>query len=216
MSTEKDFRDLRKDYSWGSLEEHTVLANPLEQFGKWYEEYAKTDALDSTAVTVSTIDAEGQPDARIVLLKEVRDGQFIFYTNTASKKGQDLKNNHKVHLLFFWPEMERQIRVKGEVSFMSREESLLYFNKRPFESRVAAAVSPQSEVVPNRAYLEDKFFKILETKEDNAEVTMPENWGGVKVEPLEFEFWQGRISRLHDRLRYKKEGNNWKVERLAP
>ncbi|MCT4623546.1 MAG: pyridoxamine 5'-phosphate oxidase [Schleiferiaceae bacterium] len=216
MSTEKDFRDLRTDYSWGALEETSALQNPFDQFNKWYEEYAKLDALDSTAVTISTVDSAGVPDARVVLLKEVREGNFIFYTNHNSKKGKDLKQNPNVHLLFFWPEMERQIRIKGTAIFMEKEESEIYFNKRPFESRVAAAISPQSEVVPNREYLEEKFFNVLKEKEENDTVEMPKQWGGVKIAPQEFEFWQGRISRLHDRLRYLKVEGNWKIERLAP
>ena len=216
MATEKDFRDLRTDYSWGALDEAGVKQNPFELFAEWYEAYSKTDAIDSTAVTVSTVDEDGQPDSRVVLLKEIREGKFIFYTNHASKKGRDLAKNPKVHLLFFWPEMERQIRIKGAVTFMDEAESRVYFNKRPFESRVAAAVSPQSEVVPNRDFLEDKFFSILKEKDDNAEVKMPTHWGGVKVEPLEFEFWQGRIRRLHDRLRFSQDGQSWKIERLAP
>jgi len=216
MAAEKDFRDLRTDYSWGSLDEANVNHNPFELFTEWYEEYSKTDAIDSTAVTVSTVDDEGHPDSRIVLLKEIREGKFIFYTNHSSKKGRDLAKNPKVHLLFFWPEMERQIRIKGIATFMDESESKIYFDKRPFESRVAAAVSPQSAVVPNREYLEEKFFTVLKTKDDTAEIAMPKDWGGVKVEPLEFEFWQGRISRLHDRLRFKQNEENWKIERLAP
>lgn len=216
MATEKDFRDLRTDYSWGSLDEGNVKKNPFELFADWYEAYSKTDAIDSTAVTVSTVDEEGQPDSRIVLLKEIRGGKFIFYTNHSSKKGRDLARNPKVHLLFFWPQMERQIRIKGVATFMDASESKIYFDKRPFESRVAAAVSPQSSVVPNRDYLEEKFFSILKAKDDSSEVEMPMDWGGVKVEPLEFEFWQGRISRLHDRLRFKQNGSNWIIERLAP
>ena len=216
MATEKDFRDLRTDYSWGTLDEVNVKENPFELFTDWYEEYSKTDAIDSTAVTVSTVDKEGQPDSRIVLLKEIREGKYIFYTNHSSKKGRDLARNPKVHLMFFWPKMERQIRIKGVATFMEESESRIYFNKRPFESRVAAAVSPQSSIVPNREYLEEKFFSILKAKDDNAEIEMPKDWGGVKVRPTEFEFWQGRISRLHDRIRFKQNGGNWKIERLAP
>jgi len=152
MATEKDFRDLRTDYSWGTLDEANVKQNPFELFTDWYEEYSKTDAIDSTAVTVSTVDEEGQPDSRIVLLKEIREGKYIFYTNHSSKKGRDLARNPKVHLMFFWPKMERQIRIKGVATFMEESESRIYFNKRPFESRVAAAVSPQSSIVPNREY----------------------------------------------------------------
>ncbi len=217
MSTEKNFQDLRTEYSWGALSEENVLQNPLKQFNKWYEQYAKTDALDTTAVTVSTVNSHGAPDARIVLLKEITDSQFVFYTNYKSKKGLDIFGNPNVHLLFFWPEMERQIRITGRATKMGIAQSRKYFNKRPFESRVAAVVSPQSQVVPNREFLENKFFEILQEKADDDFIEMPEHWGGILVEPLEYEFWQGRISRLHDRLRYRKntEGN-WKIERLAP
>lgn len=216
MTAEKDFRDLRTDYAWGALDEKSIKQNPFELFAQWYEEYAKVEAPDSTAVTVSTVDPEGRPDARVVLLKEIRDKQFIFYTNHASKKGRDLAQNPNVHLLFFWPEMERQVRIKGTATFMDPAESKIYFDRRPFESRVAAAVSPQSEVVRDRDFLEEKFFSILKKKEDQAHIEMPKHWGGVKVSPVEFEFWQGRISRLHDRLRFSQGKSIWTIERLAP
>lgn len=216
MATEKDFRDLRTDYNWGSLDELNVKQDPFEQFADWYEAYFKTGAIDSTAVTVSTVDKEGQPDSRIVLLKEIRDKNFIFYTNHSSKKGRDLANNPKVHLMFFWPQMERQIRIKGVASFMAQKESEIYFKKRPFKSQIAAAVSPQSAVVPNREYLEQLFFEVFKEENSDGYVKMPKDWGGVKVTPIEFEFWQGRTSRLHDRLRFKQDKDLWKIERLAP
>ena len=213
---DKNFEDLRKEYSWGALSKENSEDNPIAQFLKWYEEYTKFDIIDSTAMIISTVDQEGQPDSRVVLLKDIIENKFVFYTNYESKKGRDILNNPNVSLLFFWPEMERQIRIKGKAKKTSREISLSYFKKRPFESRIAAAVSPQSQTVPNREFLEEKFFNLLEKQGESEDVELPDFWGGVEVVPHEIEFWQGRISRLHDRIRYRLINNNWTKERLAP
>lgn len=211
-----DLQDIRKDYAWGALEEDKVDQDPMVQFSTWYEQYTTFDVPDSTAMIISTVDEHGIPRTRTVLLKEVYDGAFVFYTNYNSQKGKDLLSNPKVSLLFFWPEMERQIRVVGTARKLSKEKSVAYFNKRPFESRVSAIISPQSSVVPNREFLENKFFQFLQEHPEEGPLDKPDYWGGIAIYPEEMEFWQGRVSRLHDRLRYTKEDQNWKIERLAP
>jgi len=212
-----DFKDLRRDYVWGSLDEDKVESNPIHQFNRWFTEYTSIEVPDSTAMIVSTVGRDLVPQTRVVLLKEILDEAFVFYTNYDSTKGKHIAENENISLLFYWPEMERQVRVVGKAKRLSQEKSTSYFNKRPFESRVSAIVSPQSSIVPNRAYLEDKFFAFLQAHPDESEVLkMPENWGGIAVMPVSVEFWQGRISRLHDRLRYTKIGESWKIERLAP
>ena len=211
-----DLQDIRKDYSWGALEEDKVNPNPFEQFTTWYAQYTTFDVPDSTAMIVSTVGKDGIPRTRVVLLKEMNEESFIFYTNYHSQKARAIEENDMISLLFFWPEMERQIRVVGRAKKVTEEKSRDYFNKRPFESRVSAIISPQSEVVPNREYLENKFFEFLQKHNEDEQLDKPTYWGGIAVYPFEFEFWQGRVSRLHDRLRYKKEGQGWRIERLAP
>lgn len=211
-----NLHDLRKDYRWGALQEDKVAKDPMVQFAEWYQQYTTFDVPDSTAMVVSTVSEDGFPRTRVVLLKEVQDQDFVFYTNYHSQKGRAIATNDKVALLFFWPEMERQIRVVGIAKRISEEKSQDYFNKRPFESRVSAIISPQSEVVPNREYLENKFFEFLQKHPEDEKLAKPPYWGGIAVTPIEMEFWQGRISRLHDRLRYTKVDSGWKLERLAP
>lgn len=213
-----DFKDLRRDYKWGSLDEDKIESDPILQFNRWFTDYTTLEVPDSTAMIISTVGKDLVPQTRVVLLKEILDEAFVFYTNYESAKGKHISENENVSLLFYWPEMERQVRVVGKAKKLSEEKSTSYFNKRPFESRVSAIVSPQSSIVPNREFLENKFFEFLQAHPDENEVlSKPKNWGGVAVTPVSVEFWQGRISRLHDRLRYTRiSGNEWKVERLAP
>jgi pyridoxamine 5'-phosphate oxidase len=212
-----DLKDLRRDYKWGALEEDKVDENPVSQFRRWFTDYTTLEVPDSTAMIISTVGKDLVPQTRVVLLKGIEDDNFIFYTNYDSTKGKQLIENENVSLLFYWPEMERQVRVVGKARRMSDEKSTAYFNKRPFESRVSAIISPQSSIVPNREYLENKFFEFLQAHPNETEVlSKPGNWGGIIVEPVSIEFWQGRISRLHDRLRYSKKESGWKIERLAP
>ncbi len=212
-----DLKDLRREYSWGALEEDKVAENPIDQFQKWFQDYTTLDVPDSTAMILATAGKDGIPKSRVVLLKEIIDGQFIFYSNYNSQKAQDIAANEQVSLLFFWPEMERQIRVVGTAKKADAALSDKYFNQRPFESRVSAIISPQSDIVPTRDFLENKVFEFLEAHPDeNEKLERPEYWGGYCVEPNSIEFWQGRISRLHDRLRYIKDRTGWKLERLAP
>lgn len=211
-----NLHDIRKDYSWGALEEDKVNADPFKQFTIWFEQYTTFEVPDNTAMVVSTIGSDGFPRSRVVLLKELTADAFIFYTNYHSQKGKAIAANDAVSLLFFWPEMERQIRVVGRAKKITEEKSAAYFNKRPFESRVSAIISPQSEVVPNRNHLEETYFKFLQAHDEDTPLEKPPYWGGIAVYPQEFEFWQGRVSRLHDRLRYSKKAEGWQIERLAP
>lgn len=211
-----NLHDIRKDYSWGALEEDKVNPDPFKQFTIWFEQYTTFEVPDNTAMVVSTIGSDGFPRSRVVLLKELTADAFIFYTNYHSQKGKAIAANDAVSLLFFWPEMERQIRVVGRAKKITEEKSAAYFNKRPFESRVSAIISPQSEVVPNRNHLEETYFKFLQAHDEDTPLEKPPYWGGIAVYPQEFEFWQGRVSRLHDRLRYSKKTEGWQIERLAP
>lgn len=212
-----DLKDLRREYSWGALEEDKVAADPIDQFQKWFQDYTTMEVPDSTAMILATAGKDGVPKTRVVLLKELIGDEFIFYSNYNSQKGHDIDENEHVSLLFFWPEMERQIRIVGTARKAEAALSDKYFNQRPFESRVSAIISPQSQTVPTRDYLENKVFEFLEAHpDDNEKLQRPDYWGGYCVKPTSIEFWQGRISRLHDRLRYLKVGEQWHVERLAP
>ena len=197
------------------LNETTVDKNPFIQFSKWYESILDSNLNEPTAMMLSTADVNGNPSARIVLLKEIYDNGFVFYTNYGSQKGKDLKENPKSALTFFGDELRRQIRIEGRIEKISREISKEYFSSRPRKSQIAAWVSAQSSVIPNREILENKFDE-LEEKFGNEEIPLPDFWGGYRVIPNYFEFWQGRENRLHDRICYNKENDEWKIFRIAP
>ncbi len=211
----KQLQDTRKDYTKNVLDKDHVAANPIEQFSIWYGEYANTEAIDPNAMTLSTINLSGKPTSRIVLLKGITKSGFEFYTNYESHKGKEIENCPWVCLNFFWPELERQVRVEGKVEKVSPEESDEYFNSRPLGSRIGAWASPQSQVIESREVLEENLKKY--TEDFAQDVKRPAFWGGYRVVPFQVEFWQGRASRLHDRLIYTQEENGlWKIERLAP
>ena len=207
--------DLRRDYRSRALSEREVAADPVAQFRGWFDEAVRADLLDVNAMTLATADAAGRPDARIVLLKDVSAGGFVFFTNYESAKGRQLAANPRACLLFFWAELERQVRVSGRVAQVTREESEAYFQSRPLESRLGAWASPQSAVLPSRETIEQRYRDLQGQYEGNA-VPLPPYWGGYRVTPDEVEFWQGRTGRLHDRLRYRRDGEGWRIERLAP
>ena len=205
----------KKNNQSNELNETSINKNPLIQFTKWYESILNSNSNEPTAMMLSTADVNGNPSARIVLLKEFDDSGFVFYTNYESRKGKNLKENPKAALTFFWDEQRRQIRIEGTVEKIIRETSKKYFSSRPRESQIGAWVSAQSSVVPNRKLLESKFDELAE-KFGNEEIPLPDFWGGYRVIPNYFEFWQGRENRLHDRICYKKENDEWKIFRLAP
>ena len=205
----------KKSNQSNELNETSVDKDPFIQFTKWYESILDSNLNEPTAMMLSTADANGNPSARIVLLKEIDDSGFVFYTNYGSRKGKDLEGNPKAALTFFWDELRRQIRIEGSIEKISRETSKEYFSSRPRESQIGAWVSAQSSVIPNREILENKFDE-LEEKFGNEEIPLPDFWGGYRLIPNYFEFWQGRENRLHDRICYKKENNEWHIFRIAP
>ncbi len=207
---------LRRDYAREGLHESDTDANPIIQFQTWFDQALAADLPDANAMTLATVNAEGKPSARIVLLKEVDDHGFVFYTNYNSRKAQELAVNPWAALVFWWAPLERQVRIEGEVEKVSTQESEAYFASRPFGSQLGAWASNQSEVIASREELEAK-MRELEQKYDNQTVPKPPHWGGYRLIPTEIEFWQGRPNRLHDRLRYRQQSNGgWLQERLAP
>lgn len=207
---------IRRSYSKKKLSEKKADANPLRQFSKWWEQAVDSKIDEVNAMTVATASPDGIPSARIVLLKGVGEDGFIFFTNYNSFKGQQLAENPKACLVFFWKELERQVRITGLVEKISATASDEYFHLRPVNSQLGAIVSPQSQVVENREWLDDQ-YKEMKAQLKNKIIERPGHWGGYVVKPVIIEFWQGRPSRLHDRLQYTLEDNgSWKIERLAP
>ncbi|WP_346317170.1 pyridoxamine 5'-phosphate oxidase [Chitinophaga sp. YIM B06452] len=208
--------DLRQDYRLATLNEREVAADPVQQFSHWWQEAIQSELEEPNAMTLATSTANGRPSARIVLLKSFDENGFLFFTNYESRKGHELAENPYVTLLFFWKELERQVRIEGIVSKAPEAVSDEYFHSRPVGSRIGAIASPQSQVIPGRAFLEEK-VKMLEAAHLQHAPERPAHWGGYVVKPEMVEFWQGRSSRLHDRLRYTPDGRQgWKIERLAP
>jgi pyridoxamine 5'-phosphate oxidase len=208
--------DIRKDYKLKVLLEEDLDKNPIEQFRKWWAEATHSEIAEVNAMTLATASSDGLPSARIVLLKGFDDDGFNFYTNYNSFKGQQLEENPRACLVFFWKELERQVRITGIVRKLKGSASDEYFNSRPIGSRIGAISSPQSQVISGRAWLEDEAEKNAE-KYSNSAPPRPENWGGYLVRPVTIEFWQGRSNRLHDRLQYTlDESGSWTIDRLAP
>ena len=212
-----DISDYRKSYLKGFLSENEIFDNPLKLFNKWFDQISENNLeIEINAMTLSTIDNDGFPRNRVVLLKYFSDEGFTFFTNYNSNKAKSILNNNKVSLSFFWEKMERQIIIKGRAFKTTDDVSDKYFNSRPLGSKIGALVSSnQSSVIPSRSFLEDEFKKIKKQFE-NTNISRPSNWGGFIVKPIEYEFWQGRENRLHDRIRYNKKDNKWIIERLSP
>ena len=208
-------RDLRNDYRKGELNESSVAGDPVSQFRTWMEEAIQAEVAEPNAMTLATADAAGLPSARIVLLRGFDTRGFVFFTNYQSHKGSDLSVNPQAALCWFWPDLERQIRVVGAVEKVSVEESDDYFRKRPRGSRIGAWASPQSQVIDDRSFLELRVDE-FETEFGTGEVLRPPHWGGYRLTPSSVEFWQGRASRLHDRIKYVWKDAGWTVQRLAP
>lgn len=207
--------DLRKEYSKESLDIADVKANPFEQFKYWFDECMKAELTEPNAMVIST-SVNDIPESRVVLLKELNEKGFVFYTNYLSHKGNQIKQNNQVVLNFLWLELERQVRINGVAEKLDDITNDEYFYSRPKMSQIGAIVSNQSEIIPDRKYLEDKLEKAIQHYESNP-IVRPEHWGGYVVKPYKIEFWQGRPSRLHDRLLYTlKDNNQWKIERLSP
>jgi len=207
--------DIRLDYGRASLTEDDVLADPIAQFGKWFEEAMHAKVNEPNAMSLATVDSEGRPSSRIVLIKQYDQRGFTWYTNYDSQKGQQLRATPHAALLFFWSELERQVRIEGTVTKTSREESDKYFYSRPLKSQIGAIASKQSEPIANRAQLEANYDAVAAASGDQP--VRPEHWGGYRLDPVRIEFWQGRRSRFHDRIVYCKQADgSWTRERLQP
>ena len=213
--SDKDLIEQRRDYSSNSLRASQLNDSPVKQFEKWLADAREAKLIDATAMTLSTSGADSQPRSRVVLLKAFDDAGFCWYTDQQSQKGQDLQENPLACLLFYWRELERQVRIEGTVQKLSDGDADHYFNSRPEGSRFSAASSHQSQTVENRAQLEATVASMHEQYPDG-NVPRPNRWGGYQLQPSRFEFWQGRANRLHDRLVYEQEGASWKIVRLAP
>jgi pyridoxamine 5'-phosphate oxidase len=208
--------DLRKDYTQAGLTESDVSPDPFAQFGLWFDQAVAAGLNEPNAMTLATATPDGRPSARIVLLKGFDSSGFVFFTSYAGRKGRELERNPRAALVFFWGELERQARVEGEVRKVSREESDAYFQSRPSASRLSAWASPQSQIVSGREWLEARYAARAEEFADGS-IPLPPDWGGYRLVPSSVEFWQGRPSRLHDRILYRRSAESrWKIERLAP
>jgi len=214
MQENNELKNLRRNYDKDQLLESNIEDDPFVQFKNWFKIVLKANIIEPNAMSLATSTKEGVPSVRIVLLKGVDDSGFIFFTNYNSRKGSELLENPFASILFWWKEFERQVRIEGKVEKISRKESEDYFNSRPLKSRYGALASKQSEVVESREVLE-KIFADFE-KQFGGNPPMPENWGGYKLIPSKFEFWQGRENRLHDRIVYEKKATGWKIYRLQP
>jgi pyridoxamine-phosphate oxidase len=212
----KDISSLRKEYTKHSLDITNVSKDPMMQFRTWFDEAVKSEVPEPNAMSLATVSAQGIPSCRIVLLKDIESNGFVFYTNYSSDKGKDIDHQPVVALTFFWVELERQVRIQGSVSRVSKETSTAYFQSRPIKSQLGAWVSPQSAPIASRELLEHRMEAVEKQFSGQDKLPKPEQWGGYLVSPFLFEFWQGRRSRLHDRIVYTQDKDQWKIQRLAP
>ena len=213
-----DFRglaDIRRDYGDLKLNEDSAFSDPIAQFKSWFEEVLENEKNDPTAMVISTVDEKGCPDSRVVLLKGLEEEHFIFYTNYQSAKAMQIQKNPYAALNFYWPEMARQVRIRGRVKKVSAQRSDEYFLSRPINSQLSAVISQQSQEVKDRALLENALNDLIQ-RQNKEPVVRPEHWGGYMVIPDEIEFWQGRDNRLHDRIHYYRHDGKWQHRRLAP
>jgi pyridoxamine 5'-phosphate oxidase len=216
MKEQLSIADIRTEYKKGSLDEHDVDTDPVQQFAAWFKEAVDSKVPEVNAMALATADLQGRPSARMVLLKQFDEKGFVFFSNYGSAKAHDLKENPQAALLLFWEPLERQVRISGRVEKVSAAESYEYFRSRPIDSQLGAWASQQSSEISARSLLEKAFMEMLE-KFKNGEIPLPPLWGGYRVIPDEYEFWQGRTNRLHDRIAYRKQKDGqWKIVRLSP
>jgi pyridoxamine 5'-phosphate oxidase len=208
--------DLRREYSQATLDVATVNVNPIVQFETWFNEAINAGITEPNAMNLATVNEQGKPSSRIVLLKGVENGKFLFYSNYQSKKGKELESNSACALTFFWPDLERQIRIEGVAERVDEKTSEQYFQSRPRSSQVGAWASPQSAPIKDRSLLDERVLQMEKKFEGFHVLPKPHQWGGYQVEPFLMEFWQGRPGRLHDRIQYSRVDNLWKIFRLAP
>ncbi len=200
----------------GALDREELNLDPIQQFEKWFAEAKDKQVIEPNAMTLSTVDAHEWPNARVVLLKDISEECFVFFTNYQSTKGLELADHPRAALTFLWKQLERQVRIKGTVRKISRERTDRYFQSRPHGSKIGAYTSPQSQPIADRSVLETEKARLLSLYPEGEPLPAPDNWGGYEVVPTEIEFWQGRPSRLHDRFRYSRAGDAWAIDRLAP
>ena len=212
----RDLEDKRREYARGKLEKKSLPENPMELFSLWMDEAMNSGNPDPTAMTLSTVERNGQPFSRIVLLKKIDQDRLIFYTNYHSRKAREIRNRSKVAVHFYWPELERQVNISGIARPVEDRDSDSYFQSRPYNSKLSAWASPQGEEVPNRDYLEHELGKYRQKYNDPDNVPRPAYWGGYAIIPSRIEFWQGRRNRMHDRIEFTRKEERWKSIRLAP
>jgi pyridoxamine 5'-phosphate oxidase len=215
MTSPRSIADLRREYARARLDEQDVSRDPFAEFARWFAEAQAAEAAEVNAMVLATATPDGRPSARVVLLKGFDERGFVFFTDYRSRKGGDLEANPRAALAFYWWELERQVRIEGPVERTSAEESEMYYRTRPLGSRLGAWVSHQSRPIVSREVLEAGLQEV-ERRFTAAEIPLPPHWGGYRVSPEIFEFWQGRESRLHDRIRYRRERDGWSIERLSP
>lgn len=215
MTTDEIFRSTRKEYKQGALDEGVVPADPLMLFGEWYDEALKSESFEPNACALATVGADMKPSNRMVLLKGLDQRGFTFYTNYLSLKGRQLSENPYAALLFFWASRERSVRIEGKIEKISQEESCAYFASRPRASQLGAHASVQSSVANSRRELEESLRRIENEYQDKV-IPRPAQWGGYRLTPTVYEFWQGRENRMHDRIRYAAKEGGWSIERLWP
>lgn len=215
MTNFRSIADIRRDYGELNLNEELVPDDPIVQFKQWFEDVLKNEKNDPTAMVLSTVDDKGYPDSRVVLLKGLDEGSFVFYTNYQSAKAVQIQTKPYAALNFYWPQMARQVRIRGQVKQVDKEQSDLYFLSRPIKSQFSAVISPQSHEIKDRLILEKALNELIE-KHGQEPIARPTYWGGYMIIPDEIEFWQGRDNRLHDRIHYFRQDGQWKHRRLAP
>ena len=216
MAGNKDLADIRREYIQPVFGVDNVERDPFVQFEQWFDEMSKINPEECNSFTLATASPDGVPHARVVLLKSIDEYKFVFYTNTQSNKGAEIENNPRVCLNFYWSELSRQVRIDGMAERVSEQAATAYFNSRPRGAQIGAWASPQSSPIGKRSLLEERVKQLEEKFKDQDVIPKPKQWGGYAVTPISFEFWQGRPNRLHDRLLYYLEGDEWGIRRLAP
>lgn len=217
MDKSKPLKDFREDYGFKDFDISSLAPDPLDQLQRWLDTAMHTiGEVEPNAMTLATVDEHGQPMARVVLLKDIMEGELVFFTNYLSNKGRELAHNNRCSVVFWWRLLHRQVRVEGEVEKVDSEYSTHYFHSRPIGNQLGAIVSPQSQVIPNREVLDQAIAAVEKELKPGQNLERPDHWGGYRIKPQRFEFWQGHSNRLHDRFQYRKENETWIIERLAP
>lgn len=212
----KDIAAIREEYTKGVLFERDVDSNPIIQFQNWFQQALNAEVMEPNAMVLATISQEGYPTSRVVLMKDISTDGITFFTNYLSEKGHDIERNSKISILFFWPELQRQVRIEANAERLNESDSIEYFQSRPKSSQIGAWSSPQSQVIDSRDLLEERVIFYTNEYKDAVVLPKPDFWGGYLLRPVRFEFWQGRASRLHDRIQYIVEDDVWVINRLAP